>query len=72
VPLRRHLFLGGDGVDRAGLDAGVAVDALVGVDVELLVLLIVRLLRRWVDAVDRAHLHTQELSLVPMHGSWIT
>ena len=35
-PLLGELVLGEAGVDRARLDAGVAVDALVGVDVELL------------------------------------
>ena len=34
LPLVGQLVLGEAGVDRAGLDAGVAVDALLGVDVE--------------------------------------
>src|SRR5438477_215997 len=49
-PLLRDLVLGEDGVDRAGIDAGAAVDALVGVD-EVHVGRIVG-----VDAVDRADL----------------
>src|SRR3954453_12139631 len=56
LPLVRHLVLREAGVDRARLDAGVTVDALLGVDVELLDVVVVRLVRRRVDAVDRAHL----------------
>src|SRR2546423_3196992 len=52
LPLVRELVLGEAGVHRAGLDAGVAVDALVGVDVEHLDLVVVGLVRRRVDAVD--------------------
>ena len=55
-PLVRELVLGEARVDRAGLDAGVAVDALVGVDVQHLDLVVVGLVRRRVDAVDRADL----------------
>src|SRR4051812_24107978 len=56
LPLVGQLVLGEARVDRARLDAGVAVDALLRVDVELLHLVVVRLLRRRMDAVDRAHL----------------
>src|SRR5215207_7499500 len=55
-PLVGELVLGEARVHRAGLDAGVAVDALLGVDVELLDLVVVGLIRRRVDAVDRADL----------------
>src|SRR5215218_8122057 len=55
-PLVRELVLGEARVDGAGLDARVAVDALLGVDVELLDLVVVGLIRRRVDAVDRADL----------------
>jgi len=48
--------LGGDRVDRARLDAGVAVDALLRIDVELLDVVVVGLVGRGVDAVDRADL----------------
>ena len=51
-----QLVLGEAGVDRAGLDARVAVDALLGIDVEHLDLVVVGLVRRRVDAVDRADL----------------
>src|SRR3954453_22936046 len=55
-PLVRHLVLGEAGVHGAGLDAGVAVDALLGVDVQHLRGVVVRLVRRGMDAVHRAHL----------------
>src|SRR5215216_7455147 len=55
-PLVRELVLGEAGVHRASLDARVAVDALLGVDVELLDLVVVGLVRRRVDAVDGTHL----------------
>src|SRR5204863_9877416 len=48
--------LGEARVHRAGLHAGVAVDALLGVDVEHLHSVIARLVWRRVDAVDGAHL----------------
>ena len=51
---RRELVLGEARVDRAGLDAGVAVDALLGIDVEHLDLVVVGLVRRRMDAVDGA------------------
>ena len=51
-----ELVLGEAGVDRAGLDAGVAVDALVGVDVEHLDAVVVGLVGRRVDAVHRTDL----------------
>ena len=66
------LVLGEAGVDRAGLDAGVAVDALVGIDVELLDALVIGLDQGRVDAVDGADLDARELSLVPMQGSAMT
>ena len=47
-----HLEVGEDRVDRAGLDAGVAVDADLGVDVELLGRLEVGRARLRMDAVD--------------------
>src|SRR5581483_4407866 len=56
LPLLRHLVLGGDGINRAGLNARVAVDALLGIDIELIDLVVVRLVGRWVDAVDGADL----------------
>src|SRR5215218_6298349 len=56
LPLVRELVLGEAGVHRAGLDAGVAVDALLGVDVELLDRVVVRLVGSRVDAVDGADL----------------
>src|SRR5215203_2741905 len=55
-PLVGELVLGEARIDGARLDAGVAVDALLGVDVELLDLVVVGLVRRRVDAIDRAHL----------------
>src|SRR3954449_6326510 len=62
-PLVRHLVLGEAGVDRARLDAGVAVDALLRVDVELLDVVVVGLVGRRVDAVDRAHLDARVVLL---------
>src|SRR5437588_4479085 len=59
LPLVRELVLREAGIDRAGLDAGVAVDALVGVDVEHLDGVVVGLVRGRVDAVDRADLDTR-------------
>src|SRR4051812_1327089 len=56
LPLVGQLVLGEARVDRARLDARVAVDALLRVDVELLDLVVVRLVGRGVDAVDRADL----------------
>src|SRR4029453_8248073 len=50
------LELGEDGVDRARLDAGVAVDAQLGIDVELFGRLEVGIARLRVDAVDRTDL----------------
>src|ERR1044071_8128212 len=51
----RQLIFGEHRVDRAPFDAGVAVDALARVDVELLGLVESGLVGRRVDAVDRAH-----------------
>src|SRR5215213_3907495 len=56
LPLVGQLVLGEAGVHRAGLDARVAVDALLGIDVELRDPVIVGLFRRGVDAVDGTHL----------------
>src|SRR3954465_7619303 len=56
LPLVGHLVLGEARVDRARLDAGVAVDALLRVDVELLDGVVVGLVRSRMDAVDRADL----------------
>src|SRR6266700_7931757 len=50
-PLPRHLVLREDGVHRAGVDAGAAVDALIGIDVVHVGVVV------GVDAVDRADLH---------------
>src|SRR3954454_11959272 len=55
-PLLGELVLGEAGVDGARLDAGIAVDALVGVDVEHLGRLVVGLVGGRVDAVDRTDL----------------
>src|SRR5215211_7240703 len=55
-PLVGELVLGEAGVDRARLDAGVAVDALLRIDVEHLDRVVVRLVRRRMDAVDWADL----------------
>src|SRR5919108_4410095 len=55
-PLLGELVLGEAGVDRARLDARVAVDALLGIDVEHLDVVVVGLVRRRVDAIDRAYL----------------
>src|SRR6187549_2027917 len=63
LPLRRDLLLRVDRVDRASLDARVAVDALVGIDVELLVRVVVGLLGGRMDAIHRADLHTRVVLL---------
>src|SRR5690348_10411136 len=55
-PFRRELILGKDGVDWAGLDTSVAVDALIGVDEEHLGRVVAGLVGSGVDAVDWAHL----------------
>src|SRR5918992_2537382 len=49
LPLVGHLFHGEDRLDGAGVDAEAAVDALLGVDVEHLPVLVLA-----VDAIDRA------------------
>src|SRR5689334_7536877 len=67
-PLGRKLVLGEAGVDRAGLDAGIAVDALVGVDVEHLDRVVVRLVGRRVDAVDGTDLDTR---VVLLADAWL-
>src|SRR4051812_20048971 len=56
LPLVGQLVLGEARVHGARLDARVAVDALLRVDVELLDAVVVGLVRRRVDAVHRAHL----------------
>src|SRR5947209_11058319 len=56
APFFGHLVLGEAGVDRAGVDAGVAVDALGRVDMEMLSRLVARFVLRWMDAVDRTYL----------------
>src|SRR5262249_2215626 len=56
LPLLRQLVLREAGIDWTGLDAGVAVDALLGVDVEHLDPLVAGLVGCRVDAVDWAHL----------------
>src|SRR5687768_16269008 len=55
-PFPGELLFGENRVNGAGLDARVAVDALVGIDIELLCGVVARLVRRGMDAVDRAHL----------------
>src|SRR5690349_19876331 len=62
-PLGGKLVLGEASVHRAGLDAGVAVDALVRVDVELLDRVVIGLVRRRVDAVDGANLDARVVLL---------
>src|SRR3954452_939799 len=59
LPLVRHLVLGEAGVDGAGLHAGVAVDALVRIDVQHLDRVVIGLVGRRVDAVDRADLYAR-------------
>src|SRR4051794_33691231 len=56
LPFLGQLVLGEAGVDGAGLDARVAVDALLGIDVQLLNAVVVGLVRRRMDAVHRAYL----------------
>src|SRR3954453_8335085 len=63
LPLVRELVLGEAGVHGAGLDAGVAVDALLRIDVQLLDLVVVRLVRSRVDAVDGADLDARVVLL---------
>src|SRR5262249_40748246 len=53
-PLLRELILGEARVNRTRLDAGIAVDALLGVDIEHLDAVVVRLVGGRVDAIDRA------------------
>ena len=60
-----------DRIDRARLDACVAVDALLRVDVQLLSRVEAGLVGARMDAVDRTT-STHEVSFVPMHGSLIT
>jgi hypothetical protein len=56
LPLLGQLILREAGIDRAGLNAGVAVDALLGVDVEHLGRLVSGLIGRRVDAIHGANL----------------
>jgi hypothetical protein len=55
-PLIGNLVLGKAGVYWTGFNTGVAVDALVGVDVKHLNFVITRLVWGWVDAVDGTNL----------------
>src|SRR5215207_10654324 len=57
LPFVWQLVLREAGVHRAGLDAGVAIDALLGVDIEHVDLVVVRLVRGRMDAVDGTNLH---------------
>jgi hypothetical protein len=69
-PLLGQLVIGGDRIDRAGLDAHFAVYVFLGVVAELLGLCLSPPVRRQVDALDR---HTsQRLSLTSLHSSVIT
>ena len=61
LPLVRQLILGEDRVHRTGLDASVAVDALFGVDVELVHVGEARLVFCRMNAVDRADLNAGEV-----------
>jgi hypothetical protein len=61
APFGWNLIVGCDGVDRAGSYAGVAVDAFLGIDVELLGRFEDRLVGRGVDAVDRADLNARRV-----------
>jgi hypothetical protein len=56
LPLVRRLLLRKDRLHRAGVDAEAAVDALLGMDVELLPVLVLA-----VDAIDRAHIHARDV-----------
>ena len=58
LPLVGQLVLGEAGVHRAGLHAGVAVDALLRIDVEHLGRVVAGLVGRRVDAIHGAHLDT--------------
>ena len=62
-PLLGELILGEAGIDRAGLYAGVAVDALIGIDVELLDGVVIGLVGGRVDAVNRTNLHARVVLL---------
>jgi hypothetical protein len=57
----KHLVERKNGFDRAGRHAGAAINALVGVDVELLLGLEVRLVFPRVDAVHRAHVDARRI-----------
>src|SRR5437588_12062576 len=59
LPLLGQLVLGEARIDRAGFDTRVAVDALLGVDVEHLDAVVVGLVGGGVNAVDRADLHAR-------------
>src|SRR5205814_9113476 len=63
APFVRELVLGEAGVHGAGLDAGVAVDALVGIDEELLGGVVVGLVGGRVDAVDGTDLDARVVLL---------
>src|SRR6201995_5784717 len=61
LPLVRQLIVREDRVDRTFLDAGVAVDALLGIDEQLLHFGKAGLVFSRVNTVDRADLHTTEI-----------
>src|ERR1700733_9204086 len=61
LPLVGQLVLGEAGVDRAGLDAGVAVDAFLRIYVQLGLVVEARLVLGRMDAVDRTDLHAREV-----------
>src|SRR3984893_1557274 len=60
-PLLGKLVLGEARIDRAGLDARVAIDALLGVDVELRLVVVALLLLGGMDAIHRADLNAREI-----------
>jgi hypothetical protein len=64
LPLFRQLALGEAGVEGASLYACIAVDALLWVDEELLLLVIAELAHSWVDAVDRTDLNAGLVFLI--------
>src|ERR1700704_3515541 len=61
LPFVGQLVLGEAGVDWAGLDAGVAIDAFLGIDVQLRLVIESLLILGGMDAVHGTHLHTREV-----------
>src|SRR5262249_49345637 len=61
LPLVGELVLGEDRIHRTGLDASIAVDALFGIDKELLHIGEAGLVFSRVNAIDRADLHAREV-----------